>query len=228
MDNEKATAQALVSAGEIIEQSVEAEIDRLDRLMNDEDELERLREKRVEAMKKTAELRQEWLRNGHGTYSELGGEPDFFQACKQSQRVVCHFFRPTTQRCLIVDRHLTALSAKHVETRFIKLNVERCQFLVDRLKIRMLPTVAMFKDAKAVSYLKGFDELGGVDDFSTEMLEWRLARSQVLHYDGDLSQPPERTRESGASAPRASGKFGPKSSIRRGGAGDDEDDDDDE
>lgn len=60
MDNEKATAQALVSAGEIIEQSVEAEIDRLDRLMNDEDELERLREKRVEAMKKTAELRQVW------------------------------------------------------------------------------------------------------------------------------------------------------------------------
>ena len=36
----------------------------------------------------------------------------------------------------------------------------------------------------------GFDQLGGHDNFSTAMLEWRLGISKVINYKGDLSEPP--------------------------------------
>lgn len=38
--------------------------------------------------------------------------------------------------------------------------------------------------------LLGFDELGGTDDFSTELLEWRLGCAAVIHYTGNLLEPP--------------------------------------
>lgn len=38
----------------------------------------------------------------------------------------------------------------------------------------------------------GFSEFGNCDDFTTEMLEWRLAKSQIINYSGDLSHPPNK------------------------------------
>ena len=39
----------------------------------------------------------------------------------------------------------------------------------------------------------GFDELGGRDDFTTDMLEWRLGCSGVIDYTGNLLEPPVHT-----------------------------------
>ena len=33
-----------------------------------------------------------------------------------------------------------------------------------------------------VDYIVGFDDLGGTDDFSTDMMEWRIARADVINY----------------------------------------------
>ena len=41
-----------------------------------------------------------------------------------------------------------------------------------------------------MDYIVGFDDLGGADDFPTEVLEWRIARAEVIKYDGDLATPP--------------------------------------
>ena len=54
----------------------------------------------------------------------------------------------------------------------------------------------------------GFDELGGKDDFSTEMLEWRLGCAAVIHYSGNLLEPP------GQGPDRKQVSFHSKSSIR--------------
>ena len=104
---------------------------------------------------------------------------------------MCHFYRPTTLRCQIVDKHLTILADKHVETRFIKINAERCPFLASRLHIIVIPTIAIVVDDKVSDYVRGFDDLGGVDDFSTEMMEWRLGYGKAIFYSGDLSMPPD-------------------------------------
>ena len=65
---------------------------------------------------------------------------------KESDRVICHFYRSTTWRCQILDRHFAALAPKHLETRFIKIDAEKCNFLAQRLEIVLMPTVIMTKD----------------------------------------------------------------------------------
>jgi hypothetical protein len=60
-----------------------------------------------------------------------------------------------------------------------QINAEKSPFLTERLKIWMLPTLALIQNEKTVDYVVGFDQLGGKDDFTTEMLEERLAKSEV-------------------------------------------------
>lgn len=213
-----AVARNVLEASKVIEEQIDAEIEKLDKLA-DED-LEGLRQKRLDAMKKYEKKKREWLEKGHGEYTELASEPEFFEACKSSEDVVVHFFRESTFRCKIVDKHLAILAKKHVETRFCKISVDRAPFLCDRMKIRVLPTIVLFKDFKSKDFIIGFDDLGGVDDFSTEMLEWRIARAHVIRYSGDLSVPP--TECSKERRPMLSFE---RKTIR-GTAGDDSDDDD--
>ncbi|KAL6211773.1 hypothetical protein ACLB2K_016996 [Fragaria x ananassa] len=87
----------------------------------------------------------------------------------------------------VVDKHLSILAKQHIETRFMKINVEKSPFLAEKLKIVVLPTLALIKNAKVDDYVVGFDELGGKDDFSTEELEERLARAQVIFFEGESS-----------------------------------------
>lgn len=185
---ESVMEEHVLRATKMVEDQLDTELHRLENL--DEDELDAIRVKRLEQMKKQNAQKQEWLSQGHGSYSEIADEKDFFQATKKSHRVVCHFFRDSTFRCKIVDKHLAELAPKHVETKFIKIDVEKARFLVDRLKVRMLPTIVLIKDSKTVDRIVGFDELGGKDEFSSDMMEWRIARSEVISYSGNIYEPP--------------------------------------
>ncbi|VDD74089.1 unnamed protein product [Mesocestoides corti] len=182
----------LCRAAQVIEDAVDEEIAKLDRM--DEDELEKIRRSRLAEMREKANKREEWLANGHGIYYELPSEKDFFKVCKESSNVCVHFYRNTTARCAIFDKHLALLAPRRLECRFIKVDVEKSPFLVCRLGVRILPTLVLVKDEKIVGRVIGFDDLGGHDDFSTEMLDWRLGVAGVVDYTGDLSQPPDFTK----------------------------------
>lgn len=62
------------------------------------------------------------------TFSEPAGgllqvqEGDFLEVVTSEPRVVCHFFHRDFERCKILDRHLSVLSRKFFDTRFIKLS----------------------------------------------------------------------------------------------------------
>jgi hypothetical protein len=182
--------QQLMQTAQIMEEQVDAEIKKLETM--DEDELEVIKRQRMEMMKKQQEKKQEWLKQGHGEYSEIPEEKEFFNVTKNSGNVVCHFYRDETFRCKILDKHLGILAKKHVETKFCKINAEKTPFLCDRLKIRTIPTMIMVKDSITRGYIVGFGDLGNTDDFSTEMLEWRLAHGEVINYKGDLQTPPDQ------------------------------------
>lgn len=206
----------LFAAAQVIEQQLDQEFDRLDNL--DTEDLKALREKRIQEMKKLNNKKQEWLRNvrtsiifiyernfhltsliyptqGHGTYSDLADEKEFFEVSKKSPNIVCHFYRDSTERCRIVDMHLKILAAKHIEAKFCKVNAEKSPFLTQRLRIKVIPTIALVKDSKTKDFIVGFTDLGNCDDFSTEMLEWRIAHSGAIEYKGDLMQPPDVKRK---------------------------------
>ncbi|CAB4320942.1 unnamed protein product [Prunus armeniaca] len=174
----------LLTVAKAVEEKLDEEIAALDRV--DDDDLEALRERRLQQMKKMAEKRSRWISLGHGEYTEIPSEKDFFSAVKASDRVVCHFYRENWP-CKVVDKHLSILAKQHMETRFVKINAEKSPFLAEKLKIVVLPTIALIKNAKVDDYVVGFDELGGKDDFSTEELEERLAKAQVIFFEGESS-----------------------------------------
>ena len=155
----------------------------------------------------------------------MADEKEFFEACKKSKHIVCHFYRESTMRCKIVDKHLAELAPKHMECRFIKINAEKVHFLIERLKIKIMPTMALIKENKPIDYIVGFADLGNTDDFSSEMLEWRIATTGILEYNGDLLHPPI---DDGAKSKKHINTLNKQAIIRssRTGRNDDEDDED--
>jgi len=185
--------QTIVSAATELESQLDNELNTLDSITGDD--LQALREQRLKEMKNLAKKKQEWLANGHGEYDELSGEKEFFEVSKKSANIIAHFYRDSTERCKIVDHHLKILTKQHLEAKFCKVNAENSPFLTQRLRIKVIPTIAIIKDSKTKDYIVGFSDLGNRDDFTTEMLEWRIAQSGAIEYNGDLLTPPDQARK---------------------------------
>ncbi|KDR22880.1 thioredoxin domain-containing protein 9 [Zootermopsis nevadensis] len=216
---EQTIQQSVLKTAQTVEQQLDAELERLEKL--DSDDLSTLRQHRLKDMKKQAQQQQEWRVLGHGEYTEIPEEKEFFGVTKKSKHVVCHFYKSGSPRCEIVDHHLKILCISHLEARFCKIDVERCPFLTQRLRIKVIPTIVLIEDSKAKDYIVGFTELGNCDDFSTEMMEWRIAKSGCINYNGSLLEPPTEGKRTNKFVLGAVGK---KRMIR--GRDDDSDDDD--
>ncbi|GAB4821581.1 hypothetical protein N2152v2_008627 [Parachlorella kessleri] len=154
-----------------------AEVD-IDDLLDDPD-LERLHAERLAKMRQEAERRVQLQQKGHGQYEEVQ-EGDFLEAVTKTERVVAHFFHREFERCRIMDKHLTALSKKYFDTRFIKLSAPDAPFFVEKLQVRMLPCVVMFVGGVAVDRIVGFEDLGGKDDFPTSRVEGKLLKAGIV------------------------------------------------
>ncbi|ORY75444.1 thioredoxin-like protein, partial [Protomyces lactucae-debilis] len=116
---------------------------------------------------------------GHGTYVEIMDEKAVLDVTTSTDRCVVHFFHKDFARCSIMHRHLEQLARKHIETRFLKVDVEQVPFLVTRLEIRVLPCVIPFVKGIGKTRILGFEGLGG-DAFRTGTLELVLQRAGVL------------------------------------------------
>lgn len=172
---------------------------------------------------KSSHCRFHALSLGHGEYVELPGEKELFDITKKSERIVCHFFRDSTMRCKIVDKHLEIIARKHLETKFIKLNVDRAPFITERLHIKTLPTMVVMIDNIVKDRIIGFTDLGNHDDFSTEVLEWRLGRGGAIDYKGDLNSAPDDQEKK-----KTINLFGKKNKTIRNGMNNDDDDDEED
>ena len=224
-----AAAKAILQASKAQEQVLEAEISKYDALLDDDDALEALRSHRLEQMKQEQQNKLKWKSLGHGVYSDLVSGQDtrdvareFFEASKQSERLVIHFYRPTTPLCEVFHSHLQKLAPKHMETRFLKVNVEGCDagssgncnrgsgtgavYLVEQLGIHVMPTLIVVKNRKVVHHIRGCDELGAAQDFSTESLAYVLGQYGGLVRTEDEENPPsELTISNGVNRIRING-----------------------
>jgi hypothetical protein len=167
--------QALVVAS-TVEQMLDKQLDD----MGGEDELERLRAKRIEGMREAQRRREEGRRNGHGSLRDVADQKQFFSEVKESEFCVAHFYRSTTRFCAIVDMHMAKLAPAHLETKFLRIDAEKSQYLVEQLQVVVMPTVLMIKDAKVIDRIEGFNQLGGTEHFSTATFEQRLRLSKVI------------------------------------------------
>ncbi|KAK0530841.1 hypothetical protein OC834_003159 [Tilletia horrida] len=138
------------------------------------------RERRMEQLKKDLATMKEMRETNHGKYTEFSDEKELLQTTVKERFVVAHFFSPDFERCKIMDRHLASIAPHHFRTLFVRANVHNVPFLVNKLKIKVLPCVILFVDGVAKDKIIGFEDLGNTDNFTSAMLEWRLSHAGVI------------------------------------------------
>jgi len=219
---ESELAGQLLKAAKIVETQLDQEIQKLE--ISDESDLEEIRRKRMLQMKKIQKEKEDLLSNGHGKLSEVSDEREFFQAAKESAKLVCHFYDPTNRKSPVVDKVLQKISVKHIHTRFISVNAEKVPFLIKRLNIRKVPTIGVSIDSKMADYLRVETEFGSnpEEEIKPEVMEAKLARSGVI----DWSEPIGTKVKSGGGKIRGAALPSAlkKKAIRDEGEGDSEDD----
>lgn len=190
----------LQTATAIQEKVVDDELKFYDSLLSDDSALERLRAKRLQSMQQAANAQRKYRDAGHGSYDELQTSQQdardvaetFFAATKTSERLVVHFYRPTSEYCDVYHKLLNELAPKHMETRFMKINVQDCaekavMFLVDRLKIRVMPTVVLIHKRQVVHQLLGFDEVPGGAEATPSQLAKALYEHKMVEWRDEFS-----------------------------------------
>ncbi|KAL1972118.1 hypothetical protein VTN31DRAFT_7337 [Thermomyces dupontii] len=128
------------------------------------------------------------------TYPTLRTDQAVLDLTTTAERVVVHFAHPDFARCATMDTHLRKLAGRHYDVRFARVDVRDIPFVVEKLKIRVLPCVVGFVDGVAKDRIVGFEGLGmfaaaaGVatsrvkpgEEFRTTDLERRLLDMGVL------------------------------------------------
>lgn len=137
--------------------------------------MEAIRAKRFREMQTQNQKLTEYRLLGHGAYTHVV-QDEFLPAVTKSPLAICHFYHMDFERCKIVDKHLQLLAQKHLSTKFIYIDAEKTPFFVEKMKIKMLPTIVLFRDGIAIDRVVGFEELGNDDAFPTAVLEKRMKK----------------------------------------------------
>ena len=152
--------------------------------MDDDDDLEALRMKRLEEMKRRAKELSDMKNRGHGEYTEIV-QDDFLKEVTGSKHVVCHFYHRDFESCKVFHDRFRTLAKKFQRTKFVYIDAEKAPFFVTKLQIKILPCCICFEDGVASDRLIGTMELGNNEDFSAALLALRLAEKGMIEYDGD-------------------------------------------
>ncbi|GAW80060.1 phosducin-like protein [Plasmodium gonderi] len=140
---------------------------------SDEEEIRKWREKRLTQLKKKQELKKD------GVYIEIS-EKDFIPTVLKNSNVVCHFYDNTFKRCNILHAHLIKLANIHLATKFIKVEAKNCLFFMNKLNLRILPSLCLFIDGVLIKTCVGFEDFGNNDAFKTKDLEKFLYKKKLI------------------------------------------------
>ncbi|KAG8531999.1 uncharacterized protein KY384_003635 [Bacidia gigantensis] len=178
--------------------------------------LSALREKRIQALSSALSHQKSLRTEGFGTYCRITTEKSLLEITTSPtyDKCIVHFYKDDFNRCRIMDGHLGKLAEKHLEARFLRVEVEDAPFLVGRLGVRVLPCVIGFVGGVSAERVVGFEGLGGGDDFRTEVLEEKFVDVGVLE---------RKTEVEGLGM--GSGGHGERKQSGRNVGGDEDDDD---
>ncbi|KAI8881598.1 thioredoxin-like protein [Backusella circina FSU 941] len=154
----------------------------------EDNDLAAMREKRIREIQSELNRRHGLADNDHGNYSEIFKEKEFMDITTKEKYVVGHFYHKDFRRCKIMDEHLEKLAKKYYDTRFLKIEVQNCPFLVEKLMVKVLPCVIAWTKGYAQTKIVGFDDLGNTDSFSTASLELKLIHAGVIRKKEEKAQ----------------------------------------
>ena len=184
-----AVQAAVLGAAQAVEAAVDAKIDALDAALRDgdnaanSDDLAALRAARLSQLRADADARSRWEQEGRGVLHHARSDKEFFDAARGCSKVIACFAR-ASRPCDAMERLLTQLAPRHLEAKFIRVDAEKCPFLAERMRVTVLPTVAVLLEGKAEGYQVGFDGLPGGDGCGAAALDSRLVDLGGLRPEG--------------------------------------------
>lgn len=130
----------------------EAETKHVDEVADDE--LEALRALRLTQMKARAAQEQEWKRLGHGEYTELHGDREFFEEVAKHDRVICALVDANAQLdTSIVHANLGCIAPVHLETKLCFITTEKAPLLSTHVEVEKLPVLFLVRGGKVVEHI---------------------------------------------------------------------------
>jgi hypothetical protein len=132
----------------------------------DIDDLDFIRQKRMDELKNQSKNINALKSRGHGEYKVIE-ETDFLPCVTSSDKVVVHFFHRDFKRCSIIDKHLDMMAKSIITCRFVKLEASKATFFVSKLSVKVLPTVVFFVNGVAVGRMVGFEGIKDEENCST-------------------------------------------------------------
>lgn len=160
---------------------------------DEDDELRALRERRRRQLISANNKKAENIGRGHGQYRTII-QDEFLPEMTNSDKVICHFFHRDFERCKVMHHHLEKLAPKHIETKFVSIDAEKTPFFVEKLRIRMMPTLVYFENGVATGKQIGFDGLsdmmpeGKEDEWPTVLLARALAAAGMINAEAVVDE----------------------------------------
>lgn len=175
--------------------------DEYDDLLNDDAELEAIRERRIREMKEMQMKKAEQKSLGHGEL-RLITQDEFLPECTgKSEYVAVHFFHKEFERCKIMDHHLKIIAQKHLSCKFLRMDAEKTPFFIHKLQVKTLPTLIIFREGKAVDRLTGFEGLvidpAEPDKWHTGRLEAWISTTGAINYTVPTAEIKDEMRRMG-------------------------------
>lgn len=147
--------------------------------------LDGYREKRLEQLSKDLSRTRKKLTEDPdaGFLVHVSSEATLMNLAASAKSTVIHFYQDQFKTCLVLNNKLLALARKHPSTKFVFIDATNCAFLIDRLKIKVLPCLLSYVNGKEVGRLIGLDKLQydpKTNDFDIALLEHYLYSVYVL------------------------------------------------
>lgn len=154
----------------------------LDLLDDDDAILSQYRESRIQQLTKEFKKIDELSSDNLGAIEDYTDEKALMEVVTKSETVIIHFYQPNFTKCNKMNEKLKLLAEKHLTLKILSIKAETATFLVEKLKIKVLPFVVIYKNGKEFDRLVGFEKLGNnPNDFTYDSLESYLIRTGVIN-----------------------------------------------
>lgn len=154
----------------------------LEDLEDNSEFMERYREQRLQQIASDMKKIKRNVETGqYGQLTTIKDESELMRLTTSTEQVVIHFYLDSFQKCATMDSKIKIIAERHLLTRFLRISVEDCPFLVSKLQIKVLPFVVAYKHGTERDRIVGFSRLGNQpDDFDIQVLEAILFQCGVL------------------------------------------------
>lgn len=157
-------------------------LNELEEEAEDNDVFVRYREQRLQEISQHVKKVENSVKFGnYGILDTINEESKLIKMSSEINKIVIHFQMETFGKCRYMNDRLKTLAQKHLTTKFVKVSVEDCPFLVKKLNIKVLPFVIGYKKGNEMMRLIGFSKLGNdPNEFPIENLETQLKMAGLL------------------------------------------------